>query len=742
MNNLKTYLCGIFSIVCALVANATEGKHPVLLFDKTEIVEMKNGKDKAPIFANSINQTIDRAHASLSIPINVPVPCDGGGGVVHEQHKSNYYEMMDNGIAYQFTEDERYAKRVAEMLNAYAELYPTLGFHQLGLSNVPGRLFWQTLNESVWLVHTSIAYDCVRDYLSSKQRKKIEDNLLTPMANFIMMGTEDNRANQKTFNKMHNHGTWATAAVGMAGLAMDNKELVDKALYGTDMSGNNGGFLKQMDFLFSPDGYFTEGAYYQRYALWPFVIFAQCLDHARPELAIFDRRDHILEKALDVLYQLSYNGEFMHINDAMEKGLSAQEIIYATNILYGANSSNATLPSIAANYHTECIPCIGGYRLANAIAQNSTVKPNYRSVLLHDGRLGNEGGIGIIRDNSDGRDVALTMKATSHGLSHGHYDKLTLAFYDNGSEILSDYGAARFINLQAKNSGHYTKENDTFCKQTVAHNTLVVDRISHFGGNYKLSSKYHSEFEDFVIDEERKFSAMSASDENAYADRDVKMSRSIVYAQLPGLSYPLALDLIKVKSTDKHAYDLPFWYRGHMVSTNVERKSVSNMRKALGTSHGYQHIWSDATCSSDSLLQFTFFKNDRMYTISSACSAPMMYGTMVSLGADDPNFNLRDEKGWLVSVNNVADCAIASIIEPHGEYDVLRETAFETESSVTSVKICQNTEDYTAVELIYGPTHSKAVFLIANDKDTTTCHEAYFNNSIHRWTGRYSIVMQ
>ena len=40
-------------------------------------------------------------------------------------------------------------------------------------------------------------------------------------------------ANNKTFNKMHNHATWATAAVGMIGFAMNREDYVNKALYGS-----------------------------------------------------------------------------------------------------------------------------------------------------------------------------------------------------------------------------------------------------------------------------------------------------------------------------------------------------------------------------------------------------------------------------------------------------------------------------------------------------------------------------
>lgn len=736
---IKKYIAGTMIAMSALFAAEAANQHPCLLFTAGELGEMKAGMKEAPLFEKSIGRTIAKAEASLGTPVEVPVPCDGGGGPVHERHKANYYELMDCGIAYQFTGDERYAMRAAEMLDAYADLYPTLTYHRLGLSPVPGRLFWQTLNESVWLVHVSVAYDCVRGYLTKEQRDRIEDKLLLPMADFIMTGTEDNRANLKTFNKMHNHSTWATAAVGMAGMATDRDELVDKALYGTDKTGTHGGFLQQMDWLFSPDGYFTEGAYYQRYALWPFVIFAQCLNHTRPELAVFERRGGILSKAFDALFQLSYEGEFMHINDAMEKGLSAQEIVYAANILYGVEPDNKSLPYIARLYHDDCIPCTGGYRLARAIANGAGAEPTFRSMVLRDGRDGSEGGVGIIRDTSDGLNSALTMKATSHGLSHGHYDKLTMALYDNGREILTDYGASRFINLEAKNSGHYTRENDSFCKQSVAHNTLVADETSHFGGVYKTSSKHHSDFVDHVADPAGRFQAMTAREDNAYADKGIAMERTLIHTRLPGTTYPVTLDLMKVKADGEHQYDMPYWYRGHVVSTNTEQKRSLTNLATLGTAHGYQHIWVDADCrpKEDAAMRFTFFNGDRMYSISTTASAPLT-GKLTHLGANDPDFNLREEKGWLVRVPKAADCVIASVIEPHGEYDVVRETASGTKSAVSDVRIAADTPDHTAITVDYGEGR-QALFLVARDADPAKTHTAEIDGKRHTWTGHYEV---
>ena len=67
----------------------------------------------------------------------------------------------------------------------------------------------------------------------------------------------------KEFDRIHNHGTWATASVGMLGYVLGDTSYVNRALYGTTRNGT-GGFLKQLDILFSPDGYYMEGPYYIR----------------------------------------------------------------------------------------------------------------------------------------------------------------------------------------------------------------------------------------------------------------------------------------------------------------------------------------------------------------------------------------------------------------------------------------------------------------------------------------------
>ena len=718
-----------------LLTGVSAQQHPSLLLTPKGVAEIRAERGTVPAFDRSLEATLRGADEALAQPIVVPQPRDGGGGYTHEQHKLNYYRMFDCGVAWQMTGEERYARYVADMLSAYAELYPTLGYHPVKLSGVPGRLFWQTLNESVWLVHASIAYDCVYDFLSGGERAAIEKNLFRPLADFIMNGTEDNRANNKVFNKMHNHGTWAAAAVGMIGMAMGDDDLVEQALYGSDRTGETGGFIRQLDYLFSPDGYFTEGAYYQRYAIWPFVVFAQCIEHNRPELGIFRYRDGILPKAVNTLTQLAYEGRFLRFNDALLKGYDAQELIYAVDIAYNADPSNKQLLDIAARYQDRFLPTDAGYAVARDIARGEAEPLRFASKLYRDGRDGDQGGVAAIRSTDPELNSLVTLKATSHGLSHGHYDKLTLAYYDNGNEILTDYGAARFINIEAKYKGHYTKQNKSFAMQTVAHNTLTVDERSHFDGNFRRSSDFHSEilFTDFAREGVQ---IVSAVERNAY--EGVTMRRTTAYVTAPFLQYPLLLDLVKAESAAEHCYDLPYWFNGHMISLNFPYERALTTMTTLGGKNGYQHIWVEAEGrnAGSNTSTYTWLTGDRFYSLSTA-TTPETELRIVRSGANDPDFNLRGEQAYLIRERGKRSHLFCSAIETHGTYDLQVEQSANLTASCREVRVLADTPEYTVARFTFEGGHTVTLCVAY---DGAPQHKIKAAGETFSWTGSYDVT--
>ena len=247
----------------ASAASAAAG-HPRLLLGAGETAALRDEWPKSNLFAAAVARAEARLAPYLKDPPEVPVPRDAGGGGTHERHKANAVLLADAGALYQWTGEARYAELARQLLLRYAELYPGLGLHPERSSGTPGRLFWQSLNESVWLVHAILGYDCIRDALDVDERRRIENDLLRPMARFLSIDSS------RMFNSVHNHGTWAAAAVGMTGYVLDDERMVRMALLGTGEDGN-GGYLLQLAQLFLSAGLLLGGT----------VLPALCVDAVR-----------------------------------------------------------------------------------------------------------------------------------------------------------------------------------------------------------------------------------------------------------------------------------------------------------------------------------------------------------------------------------------------------------------------------------------------------------------------------
>ena len=531
---------------------------------------------------NGFDRTFKTAEAKLEKlmdkPLTIPVPKDPGGGYTHETHKANGFLLYDVGQLYKLTGEKAYADFAGQAMMDYADVYPSWELHPAQKEQSPGRMFWQNLNESMFLLNVSQCYDAIKEALSEEQREKIEKDLLRNMADFLSVGAPE------TFNKVHNHGTWATAAVGLTGYAIGDDEYVQKALMGLDKSGE-AGFLKQMDVLFSPDGYYNEGPYYHRFALKPFVIFAQAVQKNNPDLKIFEKRDGILKKAIYSLIQQNYGGLFFPINDAIkEKGIRTDELLNGVAIAYDLTGDTGLL-SVAAE-QDKFVLTPESRKLARDLAAGKATPFDYKSMRLGDGQQGTEGALDILRASEDPKGLAVVAKNTSQGLGHGHFDKMGILVYDAGHEILRDYGAARFLNVEAKYGGHYLPENDKYAKQTVAHNALVVDETSHFNGDVRIGNQHAPKLFEFV--DEANIKLTSAEIATAYDD--VRLGRAVAMIKDAAFSHPIIIDLVEAHTEGPHSYALPFHYNGHLIHTNFEVQADPFKREPLGANLSLIHI--------------------------------------------------------------------------------------------------------------------------------------------------------
>jgi hypothetical protein len=279
------------------------------------------------------------------------------------------------------------------------------------------------------------------------------------------------------------------------------------------------------------------------------------------------------------------------------------------------------------------------------------------------------------------------LKAASQGMGHGHFDRLNLLYYDNGGEVFSDYGSARFINIETKFGGDYLPENKTWAKQTVAHNTLVADESSQYDGELKNAEKYHPELLHFANG--ATIQVISAQEDHAY--NGIKMQRTSVLLKVAGLEKDLLLDVVRGLSNNTHQYDLPFWYQGHITDQSFKTSVVTNNLKQLGKKDGYQHLWlNDVSNLHNGDDHITILNNLRFYTVHIAADTAMQI-KFVTLGANDPNMDLRtEEKAFILSKPKTNNQTFVTVTETHGRTNPTEETTTGAASSVSDLKVIKD----------------------------------------------------
>ncbi|MDW7691846.1 alginate lyase family protein [Flammeovirgaceae bacterium SG7u.111] len=742
----KFYILGICVALLFAGRAFAQGEHPSLILTKSGVAEIRKSYTEYDLLCTSIEDMKAELDGVMAQKMDVPTPVDPAGGYTHERHKLNYKSMRQAGILYQVLEDEKYAKFVKEMLLEYAKMYPTLDLHPIRKSYAPGKLFWQSLNEAVWMVNVVQAYDCVYDYLDKPTRNTIEKDLLKPYADFLSVESS------RVFNRIHNHGVWAVAAVGMAGYAMGDMELVKRSFEGVSFDeaslnkksnsdkekplrdvdfANKAGFEAQLDGLFSPSGYYTEGPYYHRYALQPFILFALAIENNEPERKIFEYRDGILVKTVECLLQLTDDkGRFIPFNDSV-KGMSfrSPETVYSLDIIYQFGGQNPELLSVAKEQGTVMVSKAGAM-VAKDLAEEKAKPFRRKSILLTDGTDGTKGGVGFIREGEIDDQLSLILRYTSHGLSHGHFDKLGIILYDNGSEVLQDYGAARFVNVEQKEGGRYLPENYSWAKHTISHNTLVIDEKSHFGGNMKLSSKHHSNLTFFL--EKENFTAIGASEKAAY--EGVEMDRTLVLIKDKDLGKPLIVDVFDAVSEEEHQYDLAFQYQGQPTDLGFEPEAAPEAQKVLGEDQGYQHLWVERMGkSNDKNSHFTWMLGDRFYTITAVTETPTSF-ILARLGANDPNFNLRRDPSFIERRSTSNGTTFINVIEPHGAFNPNTELTSKTKSQVDLVEKLTLGGAYKGVRITHQNGKVYTV-IISTEKDEDKKHRLSVGEATFEWEG-------
>jgi hypothetical protein len=448
----------------------------------------------------------------------------------HYMHDMLSHDAMILGVAYRMTGKELYAQHAAEILKLYADKYKDYPIvdNYGKQSDWGARVYSQTLNESIWLIDMTFAYDLVRGSaeLTATDRTHIERDMLLPSAATVVRGHKEPTDNIQS---------WINGAQAAVGFELGEKALIDEAIDGPL------GFRYQMK-NYVHEGFWIEGAWgYQFYAMRPLSATAEMakrhgIDLWRQEPAL----SSMFRSPLGVMMP---DGKLPAFNDSEEVRLYGNAPIYE---LAYENTHDPMLLAILDN-----APRTSKEALLFGVASFPETKDSLlKSAVFPDA------GYAMLRAKNT--DLSIILKFGPHGGGHGHYDKLGEIVYAEGRTQAVDPGTQLY-------GMALHKEWD---QMSVAHNTITADELRQDQATGNLVA--WKDGSDYV--------AVTASAGAAYKFAD--LTRSILVTD----EYALQVD--RAHSTDGKPHIFDFNYHNFGKQTmQLQMTPYSGFPSANGYTH-------------------------------------------------------------------------------------------------------------------------------------------------------------
>ncbi len=352
---------------------------------------------------------------------------------------------VNTGTAYNaallwlFGGEDKYRDLAEHILLGYARNYPNYEEHGDIPYNKPGRMNSQILDEASSLDSLARVYDILKAALTEAQREFIETNLLLPGAEIL----RKNRTDQ-----IHNHEVLVDSALGIIGLALERRDLVDFAV------NSRYGLIYQLEHAVLDDWMWFENTFhYHFFALKAFMSYEKMA--AGTQYSLLGRPEY-RQMYLMPLKLLQADFSLPRLGDGGSVPLFAQlaehyEFMYK---VYGDRAFAAILDRIYEKYPRDGLGALlyGQEQIESA------------GIELDDYHNDNGSGLTVLR--SKDKTQYLLFRHGRYGGEHDHYDKLSLHYSVNGTEVLPDLGTVPYGSPK-----HYRYFKNTFTHNTVCVNT-------------------------------------------------------------------------------------------------------------------------------------------------------------------------------------------------------------------------------------------------------------------------------
>ena len=439
----------------------------------------------------------------------------------HDQFNS---DCLDLAYASVITADPKYGTPVIAHLLKLAALYPTWTKHDRWgrtgiLAVVGGRRYCQLLDEATSVIKLARAYDLVAASLSISpaDRKTIEDGIFR-----YIIG--DLRTGSWFVGRRNNHQTWFNAASATVGVAIGDAELVHGAIW------DKGGLLWQLDNSVTGDGIWYEGTIsYHFYALTAIQDTLTAAQRVGIDFKDNARLRSLWQGPLNMAWP---DGAFPALHDGDPANLANYRSYFDWAAAYFGD------PQFALS--------VTGAKSAGGDV------PRLSSTVLKDI------GIVMLRRGTQADAAAAMIDYGIHGDHHGHPDKLNLLLFAHGTEFLLDPGRISYS----------VPEYESWCRTTVAHNTLVIN-----GANQQPTTGAL-----WYFDEMPARSACLTASDDAYPGWSMRRFLLLTDAYV--------LDVFAVTGTTTAQFDLVTHCRRAVPARPLNLAPFT----AFGTGAGYQHL--------------------------------------------------------------------------------------------------------------------------------------------------------
>lgn len=433
--------------------------------------------------------------------------------IYSKTHSRLTRQMWICAWAYALTGNEAFARRAREILVGYADRYSKYPYHSNTgkmtdrQSATGGHVFEQTLNEASWMEEVCEGYDLIRPSpaLTWDDHRAIREGLLLP----VYANIAKHKAGKSNWQTYHN------AAFILIGGVLHRPDLVRQAI-----EDSQNGFDYQMQASVLPGGMWYENSW--GYHFYTLAAVERIVETARRLGIDLSEAPQVKEMfTVPLEYQMA-DGTLPRFGDATTTRIPGG--------LYEAAYHQWRDPRFLA-----LLPDTSTW---DAVLYGRTEKPGKAPEKLRS-VLKTGAGHAILRAGAS--TAAITFGP--FGGFHGHFDKLSFVYFNQGKELGYDPGRAR-------SQAYRLPVHKNWYRATTSHNTVLVDRVSQEGVEGR--SELFLDAPDV--------SAVAASTDRAYPG--VLHRRLLVLR--PG--FLVVADVLAASDGKAHTFDWLYHNRGEGIS--------------------------------------------------------------------------------------------------------------------------------------------------------------------------------